>query len=76
MSHEPVDISKEEWREYVLHKQVYRITNPKSLVLNENSTIHRITDAEGVVHCVPAPGIFETVVRYYSKDPKYVAHVP
>ena len=66
------DISVEKWREYewkyVLEGEertrIYRIENPKLLVLHKSSTTHRVTDAKGITHCVPAPHHDGCVVRW------------
>lgn len=60
------DISVEVWREYDFGGRIYRIENPKSLYVG--NTTHRVVDATGVVHCVPAPGTNGCVLRWQSKD--------
>ena len=65
------DLSKEEWREYVIGSRIYRIDRPVAVTLNSGRTLHRVKDDKGVIHVVPAPGMFNTVVRYFSKDPDY-----
>ena len=69
------DISCEEWREYEMQGPnatpvVYRIWNPVSLFCRPGGTTHRVVDEDGVVHCLPAPGIAATVLRWKSDDPK------
>lgn len=59
---EPKDISTETWREYDFGGRVYRIDNPKQLYIG--STTHRIVDANGLTHCVPAPGVSGCVLRW------------
>lgn len=54
----------EEWREYDFDGRVYRIENPASVEFREGSTTHRVTDAAGIVHCVPAPGQQGCVLRW------------
>lgn len=54
----------EEWREYDFSGRVYRITNPTELAFREGGTTHRIMDSEGVVHCVPSPGVDGCVLRW------------
>lgn len=56
------DISDEEWREYDFGGRVYRIEDPRDLYVG-NST-HRVVDAKGVAHCVPAPGKSGCVLRW------------
>ena len=58
----PRDISVEEWREYDFGGRVYRIERPQQLWVGE--TTHRVTDAAGIVHCVPAPGRGDCVLRW------------
>lgn len=59
---EAKDLSTEEWREYDFGDRTYRINCPKSLYVG--TTTHRVVDAEGVTHCVPAPGINGCVLRW------------
>lgn len=54
----------EEWREYDFTGRVYRITTPVRVEFRENGATHRVTDAEGIVHCVPAPGVVGCVLRW------------
>lgn len=61
-------ITTEEYREYDFCERVYRITNPVSLVVREGGTTHRVVDSEGVVHCVPSPGVRGCVLRWKNKD--------
>jgi hypothetical protein len=49
-------LDDEEWREYKYGGSTVRITNPKRLQVGK--TCHRVLDADGLVHCVPAPGHF------------------
>jgi hypothetical protein len=56
--------SVEEWREYDFGGRVYRIDNPVSVEFRRGSTTHRVTDAEGIVHCLPAPGHDGCVTRW------------
>ena len=60
------DIRAEAWREYDFGGRVYRIPNPASLYVG--TTTHRVVDAEGTVHCLPAPGHQGCVVRWGPKD--------
>lgn len=58
------DISVEAWREYVFATgPVYRIDNPKTLYLKDGGTAHRVMDANGVAHYVPAGW---RVLRWYG----------
>jgi hypothetical protein len=54
----------EKWREYDFAGRVYRIERPVSVEFYEGSTTHRVTDAAGVTHCVPAPGVGDCVLRW------------
>lgn len=54
----------EEWREYDFGGRVYRIDNPVSVQFRDGSTTHRVTDGDGVVHCVPAPDHEGCVLRW------------
>ena len=63
---EPRDLSKEEYREYEFGGTTYRVTAPRKLWIG--STTHRVLDAEGIVHCVPAPGEKGCVLRWKPKD--------
>lgn len=55
-------ITDELWREYDFNGRVYRIDNPQELYVG--NTTHRIVDKEGVVHCIPAPGTGNCVLRW------------
>lgn len=54
----------ETWREYDFGGRIYRIEDPVSVEFREGSTTHRVTDAAGIVHCVPAPGQQGCVLRW------------
>lgn len=58
------DISMELYREYDFGGRVYRINQPKLLYVG--NTTHRVVDGENVVHCVPAPGNGDCVLRWRS----------
>ena len=66
----------EEWREYAwvdefgrrVHR--FRVENPVALFLRPNGTTHRIQDAQGVIHCVPAPGQQGCVLSWKPRDPE------
>lgn len=55
----PLDLSDEAYREYemgpVAARFTYRIDNPKQLFYRLGGTTHRVVDAAGLTHCVPAP---------------------
>jgi hypothetical protein len=63
------DLTVEQWREYDFGDRTYRITSPVRLYFRVNGTTHRVVDAEGTVHCVPAPGQNGCVLRWKSVDP-------
>ncbi len=54
----------EDWREYDFNGRVYRIEKPVSVQLRVGGTTHRVVDSEGIVHCVPAPGVGDCVLRW------------
>jgi hypothetical protein len=54
----------EEWREYDFSGRVYRIDNPVSVEFRHGGSTHRVTDLGGIVHCLPAPGNGDTVLRW------------
>ena len=54
----------EDWREYDFGGRVYRIERPASVSFREGGETHRVTDSEGIVHCVPAPGQMGCVLRW------------
>lgn len=54
----------EEWREYDFAGRVYRIMAPVSVQFRAGGATHRVTDSAGVVHCVPAPGTGDCVLRW------------
>lgn len=60
------DLTQELWREYDFDGRVYRIDRP--LTLWVGTTMHRVLDADYVVHCVPAPGEKHCVLRWKPKD--------
>lgn len=64
------DLTDEAYREYDFGGRVYRIENPVTLYFRPGGTTHRVLDAAGVVHCVPAPGVNGTVLRWFVKDGK------
>lgn len=64
------DLTDEEYREYDFGTRVYRILSPLTLYISNGGTTHRILDSEGVVHCAPAPGYFNCVLRWKPKEGK------
>lgn len=54
----------EEWREYDFLGRVYRIDKPQTVHYRQGGSTHRVTDAAGIVHCVPAPGHNGCVLRW------------
>jgi hypothetical protein len=54
----------EKWREYDFGGRVYRIDNPVSVEFRPGGETHRVTDSRGIVHCVPAPGHRDCVLRW------------
>lgn len=66
------DILAEQWREYDIpgRDKPYRIEKPVALITREGGTGHRVVDADGVVHYVPAPTATNGVVlRWYTGVP-------
>ena len=67
------DITCEEWREYefglAAERTAYRIQSPATLYHRPGGTTHRVVDAAGIAHCLPAPGQNGCVLRWKSKDP-------
>lgn len=61
---EAKDISTELWREYDFDGRVYRIDSPKQLYIGIET--HRVVDANGITHCVPAPGKNGAVLRWQA----------
>ena len=60
----PKDLTVEEWREYDFDDRVYRIESPVAFYYRPGGTTHRVITADGVVHCVPAPGVNGCVLRW------------
>lgn len=54
----------ENLREYDFSGRVYRVEAPVKVQFRKGGTTHRVTDASGVTHCVPAPGVNGCVVRW------------
>ncbi len=66
------DLADYLWREYEWITdgvtRIYRIESPVALYSREGGETHRILDAAGVVHIVPAPGCHGCVLRYKKAD--------
>lgn len=62
------DLTPELWREYDFGGRVYRIENPVALYTRPGGTTHRVEDANGVVHCVPAPGVGGCALRWKQRE--------
>ena len=62
------DLTTEAYREYDFGGRVYRIEAPITLFYRPGGTTHRVVTAEGVVHCIPAPGVGGCVLRWQNKD--------
>lgn len=56
----------EAWREYDYQGRVYRIDQPVALYIG--TTTHRVVSDDGIVHCVPAPGVQGCVLRWKPKE--------
>lgn len=67
----PADLTGEVYREYEFGGQTYRIDEPKKLYCRPNGTTHRVLDHAGIVHCVPAPGIYGCILRWKPKDENF-----
>lgn len=61
-------LTTEAYREYDFGGRVYKIENPQKLYMRVGGTTHRVVDSEGVVHCLPAPGVNGCVLRWKTKD--------
>ena len=64
----PKDLTIETYREYDFGGRVYRIENPVAFYYREGGSTHRVVDAAGVVHCVPAPGVNGCVLRWRNRS--------
>lgn len=74
------DLSCEQYREYDFGGRIYRINNPKTLVIfyrpdsdrgaghSIQGDTHRVVDTDGITHCVPRPGIDGCVLRWIDRD--------
>lgn len=67
------NLTTEAWREYDFVdrfsgvRRIYRIENPILLYIYEGCTTHRVVDEQGIVHCVPAIGCCQCVLRWSPK---------
>jgi hypothetical protein len=68
----PRFLDDEEYREYSFGGTVYHIDSPVAYYYREGGTTHRVVTADGVVHCVPAPGVSGCVLRWKSKSGRAV----
>lgn len=64
----PLSLKTERWREYEFGGRTYRINRPKALYFRTGGSTHRVVDRNGVVHCVPAPGQGDCVLRWQNKN--------
>jgi hypothetical protein len=71
----PLDLTTEEYREYSWFytdekgekvQADYRIDKPVALYYRPGGSTHRVVDASGVTHTVPAPGYFGAALRWYA----------
>ncbi len=66
----PRDLSGELWRVYDFQYdgpgRIYRIEEPRLLWVGE--TTHRVLDAKGIMHLVPAPGHLGCVVQWKPRN--------
>ena len=63
----PRDLTAEAYREYDFAGRVYRIDTPISYWFRSGGSTHRVLDKEGVIHCIPAPGVDGCVLRWKNK---------
>jgi len=68
------DISDEATRYYTFgtgpNRYTHTVIQPRTLVFRAGGSTHRVIDADGVVHCVPAPGHHACVLTWVPKDPE------
>jgi hypothetical protein len=62
------DLDDYEYRDYDFEGRVYRIDKPVAFFWAPGHTTHRVLDANGVVHIVPAPGERGCVLRYRKTE--------
>jgi hypothetical protein len=62
-----LNLSCEEWRTYSWGEYKYRIHNPVAVYFRKGGETHRVVDADGVAHCVPAPGQKGCVLTWKNK---------
>jgi hypothetical protein len=60
-------LSDEEYREVITENGCYRITAPVTLVRRGGGVTHRVIDANGMVHCYPAPETGKSIIRWKPK---------
>ena len=53
-------------REHIIH-------NPKYVYIRPGGSTHRVVDADGVAHCVPAPGRYGCILKW--KNPENIEAV-
>ena len=59
-------LNVEKWREYDFGGRVYRVDNPVSVEFREGGSTHRVVGDDGIVHCLPAPGVNGCVLRWHG----------
>lgn len=72
------NITSELWREYEwdvtvdgrTERRIYRINRPQLLFTRSGGRTHRVSDIDGIVHCVPGVGVMGCVLRWCPVDPK------
>ncbi len=69
MALEKGSLADEVWREYDFGGRIYRVNGPTEVYWRKGGSTHRVVDSEGVVHCVPAPGVVGCVLRWKTRDP-------
>lgn len=65
----PLPLVDEAYREYDFGGRVYTIHQPKELYYRSGGSTHRVVDAFGTTHCVPAPGVNGCVLRWQANPP-------
>ena len=64
-----LDISDEKVREiHLAGGVVYKIQNPKTLIIRRGGMTHRVVDEDGIVHCYAAPETGRSVIRWIPRD--------